>query len=76
MKTMNKRVLLSLPEDLYRSVKTLAAREYRSAASLIRESILEKVEDELTSEEWAIVEKGFRDIDAGKGTNWRKVRNE
>ena len=76
MKTMNRRVLVSMPDDLYEGVKRLATREYRSAASLIRESILEKVENEFTPEEWAVVGKGFRDIDDGKGVSWRGVRNE
>ena len=73
---MDRKVLVSLPDDLYQSIKRLASREYRSAASLIRESILEKVENEFTPEEWAIVEQGFRDIEAGKGINWRGIRNE
>lgn len=74
MKFMNKRVIVSLPESLYESMKRLASREYRSVSSLIRESVLEKVEDELTTEEWAILEQGFRDIDAGRGVNWREVK--
>ena len=75
MKVMNRRVIISLPDGLYRSIKRLASREYRSVSSLVRESILEKVEDEFTPEEWAVVEQGFRDIDAGKGINWREVRS-
>ncbi len=70
---MNKKVLLSLPDDLYQNVKRLASRKYRSASSLIRESILEKIEDEFTPQELAIVEQGFRSIDAGKGADWRKI---
>ena len=75
MKVMNKRIIVSFPDSLYQSIKSLAAREYCSISSLIRQSVLEKVEDELTPEEWAIVEQGLHDIDAGKGISWRDLKN-
>ena len=71
---MDKRIMVSLPSNLYQSIKGLASKEYRSVSSLIRESILEKIEDELSTKDWSAVEKGFKDIDSGKGVNWRALK--
>lgn len=74
MQVMNKRVIVSLPAELYDGIKRLATREYRSVSSLIRESILEKMEEEFTVEEISLIDKARKSFHAGKGTNWREVK--
>ena len=71
---MQKRILVNLPVELYDSIKRLAQREYRSISSLIRESILNRVEESFTSDELKIIEQGLKEFREGKGTNWRDVK--
>lgn len=74
MQVMDKRIIVNLPAELYKDIKRIAERKYRSISSLIRESILEKIEEEFTAEEMALVEKGRKSFHEGKGVDWRKVR--
>ena len=74
MQVMNKRIIVNLPVKLYEDMKRVAEREYRSVSSLIRESLLEKLEGEFTSEEMSLIEKGHQSFRKGKGINWREVK--
>lgn len=74
MPVMDKRIIVNLPAELYENIKRIAERKYKSVSSLIRESVLERIEEEFTPEEMALVEKGRRAFHQGKGINWRKVR--
>lgn len=72
-RVMDKTILIHLPSELYESMKRIAAKKYKSLSSFVRESILEKIEEEFSSEELALIEKGRKSFHRGKGTNWRKV---
>ncbi len=78
MQVMDKRVIVSLPSRLYESIKKIAEKEYRSVSSLIRESVLDRVEEELTPEERCLIEEGRRAFQQGKGVHFvtRKVLPE
>ncbi len=73
MGVTDKRIIVNLPTELYESIKRIAEKKYRSVSSLIRESISEKIEEEFTPEEMALIEKGRKSLHEGKGINWRKV---
>ena len=76
MKTnvMDKTLLIHLPSQLYVRLKAAAAKNYKSLSAFVRESVVEKIEEEFTTEEMALIEKGSKDFRAGKGSNWRKVK--
>ena len=74
MKLMEKRVLVNLPGGLYDDLKQLAERELRSVSSLIRESILHRLEESFTPEERVLIDRGRREFREGKGRRWRDVR--
>lgn len=76
MKTAVKRINISLPEDLYESLKRIAGREYKSISGLIRESVLEKVEDDFSPEEIRLIEEGSEAFHRGEGINWREVKRD
>jgi len=74
MPIMDKRIIVNLPAELYDSIKRIAEKEYRSVSSLIRESVLERMEEEFTPEEMVLLEKARKSFHAGKGINWRKIK--
>lgn len=74
MKVMDKRIVISLPARLYSSLRKAAEIHYQTVSGFIRESILEKIEDELTPDEMNVVESGRKEIRRRKGMDWRKVR--
>ncbi len=74
IKSMDKKFLIHLPSELYETMKKVAAKRYKSVSELIRESVLEKIEEEFTPEDMTLIEKGRKSFHAGKGLNWRKVK--
>ena len=74
MKLMEKRVLVNLPGGLYDDLKQLAERELRSVSSLIRESVLHRLEESFTPEERVLIDRGRREFREGKGRRWRDLR--
>ena len=74
MRVMDKRIVISLPARLYSNLRKAAAVHYQTVSGFIRESILEKIEDEFTPSELDTIETGRREIRERKGTDWRKVR--
>ncbi len=74
MKLTEKRVLVNLPAGLYNDLKQIASKELRSVSSLIRESVLHRVEETFSPAEQGLIDRGRREFREGKGTNWRKVR--
>jgi len=74
MKLMEKRVLVNLPTGLYDDLKRLAERELRSVSSLIRESVLHRLEESFTPGETGLIERGRKEFREGKGRDWRTVR--
>ncbi|MEW6679742.1 MAG: ribbon-helix-helix protein, CopG family, partial [bacterium] len=66
------RIIVNLPAKLYEDIKKIAKREYKSISGLIRESILERREEEFTKEEIALIEKGLKSFKKGKGINLKR----
>ena len=76
MKLTEKRVLVNLPAGLYNDLRHIASKELRSVSSLIRESILHRVEETFSPAEKTLIERGRKEFHEGKGTDWRKLRRE
>jgi len=74
MGIMTKRILVNLPGKLYEDLKHLAKSEYKSISGIIRESILDRVQDTLSKSEAGLIEKGRADYRQGKGVPWRSAR--
>ena len=72
--TMDKELLIRMPTALYRRAKKLSQKEYKSISALVRELLLERLNDTLTPEESAIVKHESKLFHKGKGTNWRKIK--
>lgn len=74
MRSMNKKILIRIPAELYNETKRFCARNYKSVSALLRELLIEELNDELTPEEIDIVKTQSRLFRKGKGVNWRKVK--
>jgi len=74
MKLTEKRVLVNLPLGLYNDLRQLASKELRSVSSLIRESILHRVEETFSPAEKTLIERGRKEFREGRGTDWRKTK--
>ena len=74
MRVMDKRIIVSLPESLYREVQKIAKKNYQSASAYIRESVLGRIRDEFSSEEMDIIADSRKSFRVGKGTSWRAVK--
>ena len=72
--TMNKELLVRLPISLYTKIKRLCEMEYRPMSALIRELLVEKLEDSFSKEELKAMEDAGDDFRKGKGVSWRKMK--
>ena len=72
--TMNKELLIRVPVSLYQRAKLLCEREYKSISALVRELLLERLDDALMKSEMTSIKKARRAFHAGKGADWRKVK--
>lgn len=72
--TMDKELLIRVPSSLYNRVKHLCRDEYKSISALIRELLLEKIEESFGEEELRTIEHESEKFHKGKGVNWRKVK--
>lgn len=75
MKLTEKRIIVSLPLSLYENARRFASKNYTSVSGLVRDSLLEKIGEEFTIKELALIEKGRKAFRAGKGIPWRKVKH-
>ena len=71
---LRKDIVVRLPMPLYHEAKKISDGEYKTFTGFIRELILEKVGDRLTSHEIAEGMKASQDFRAGKGVAWRKIK--
>jgi hypothetical protein len=72
--TMNKELLVRLPSSLYLRVKKVCGAEYKSISALVRELLVEKLDESLTAEETVLIAKGRKSYREGKGVSWRKIK--
>jgi metal-responsive CopG/Arc/MetJ family transcriptional regulator len=71
---MNKELMIRLPSPLYKKIRRISIKEYKSISALVRELLREKVEESLSEQEMAAIEKGSKLFHKGRGANWRKVK--
>lgn len=71
---LRKDIVVRLPLALYARAKTISDGEYKTFTGFIRDLIVEKVGDRLTSEEMIAGVKASADFKAGKGVAWRKLK--
>jgi Arc/MetJ-type ribon-helix-helix transcriptional regulator len=77
MSTTNERIIgIRIPNVLYSHLANVARRHYKSISEVIRESIIEKMEDEFTIKEWAMIEKALAESYKEEGINWRKIKRD
>ena len=74
MSIMTKRILVNLPGEVYKNLKLLAKAEYKSVSGVIRESIIDKLEERFSKSDRDLIEKGRSEYRQGKGTPWRSVK--
>lgn len=72
--TMDKELLIRVPSSLYARIRQLCRSEYKSISALIRELLLEKIEESLGHDELELIEHESRDFHKGKGINWRRIK--
>ena len=65
-----------MPVKLAHILEEIAERQYKSVSSLIRELVVEYVEDELSLKSWRLIEKGRKEYREGKSTPWRETIRE
>lgn len=76
MKMMDKRIMVSMPAELYSNLVKIAEKEYVSISAYIRKAVMERMEEEFSPEEITLIEKGRKDFRKGKGVSWRKIKRE
>ena len=74
MSVMTRRILVNLPSKLYLDLKHLAKVKYKSVSGIIRESIIDLLENEFSKSEKDLIEKGRNEYQRGQGTPWRAVK--
>ena len=74
MSIMTRRILVNLPGKIYEDLKHLAKAEYKSISGIIRESVIDRLEDKFSKSEMDLIEKGRSEYRQGKGVNWRSVK--
>ena len=72
--SVNKQLHIKISDNLYTKVKRICDREYKSMSVLIKELLLEKIEDSLTPKQLIQLEKSRREFKQGKGSPWRAVK--
>ena len=65
-----------IPGVLYNYLNDVAHRQYKSISEVVRESVVERIEDEFTIKEWAMIEGALAESYKGRGINWRKVKHD
>ena len=71
---LRKDIVVRLPMPLYQKTKKISDGEYKTFAGFIRELIVEKVGDRLSSQEVAEGMKASHEFKAGKGVAWRNIK--
>jgi Arc/MetJ-type ribon-helix-helix transcriptional regulator len=74
--TMSKELLIRIPEPLYRQVKEVSAREYKSVSAFVRELLKERVEETLSSDDWDDIHAARKEFKTGKSVSWRAVKRD
>ena len=73
IKNKERTIGVRVPAVLYDYLNNLARRQYKSVSEVIRQTVVEKIEDEFTIKEWAMIEQALAESYKEKGTSWRKA---
>ncbi len=73
-KTMTKELLVRLPEEVYAQLKQFSKEEYKSMASVIRETIIDKLQDTFSKEQLNDIAEQRKEFVGGNGVNWRELK--
>ena len=65
-----------VPVVLYNYLNDIAHRQYKSISEVLRESVVERIEEEFTIKEWAMIEEALAGSYKERGINWRKVKHD
>jgi len=65
-----------VPDVLYNYLNDIARRQYKSISEVVRESVVERIEEEFTIKEWAMIEGALAESYKERGINWRKVKHD
>ncbi len=71
---MSKELLIRIPEPLYRRIKEVCAREYKSMSAFVRELLKERIDETLSSADWDDIHAARKDLKTGKSVPWRSIR--
>ncbi len=64
---------VKMPVKLASKLEDIAAEQYKTVSALIREMVIDYIEDELSIESWKLIEKGRKEYREGEYTPWREV---
>ncbi|MFH1824507.1 MAG: DUF6290 family protein [Candidatus Firestonebacteria bacterium] len=67
---------VKMPVKIAYVLENIAEKQYKSVSTLIREMIVDYIEDEISLKSWKIIEKGRKEHREGKCIPWRKVIHE
>ena len=76
METRIKLIGVKMPVKLAHTLEEIAERQYKSVSSLIRELVVDYIEDELSLKSWKLIEKGRKEYREGRYTPWRETIRE
>ncbi|PIU50712.1 hypothetical protein COS91_08290 [Candidatus Desantisbacteria bacterium CG07_land_8_20_14_0_80_39_15] len=73
IKSKERTIGVRVPAVLYDYLNNVAHKQYKSISEVIRQIIVEKIEDEFTIKEWTMIEQALAESYKEKGINWRKA---
>ena len=73
---MDKELLIRMPTPLYNQAKKLCEKRYKSISAFIRDLLIERIDDYLTTDEKKKIAEGEKEYLKGKGANWRTIKRD
>ncbi|MFA5388738.1 MAG: hypothetical protein WC312_03165 [Candidatus Omnitrophota bacterium] len=71
---MDKELLIRIPTPLYKKAKKISKMKYKSLSAFVRDIIMDRVEDYITSDERKKISEGEKQYLKGKGVSWRTIK--
>ena len=72
--SMNKELLIRMPESLYVQAKKICSKEYKSMSAFVRDLLVDRINDHFSAKEAAMLERSRKEFKEGKGVSWRSVK--
>ena len=67
---------IKMPIKLASTLEHIAKKQYKSVSTLVREMVVDYIEEEISLKSWKIIEAGRKEYREGKCTPWRDVIHE